>query len=245
MKVDLSGKVALVTGSAGGIGLAIADAFATNGAHVIYSDIDVPAVQQEAAKFPACRAYEMDVRKEDQVRSVVQQVMDEFGRIDILVNNAGVNTVKHRVTFDEFPASEWNWIMETDLNGVVLCSRIVAPIMVAQKAGRIIHISSICGLVALRLQSAYVAAKHAVVGLTRAMAIELAPQGVLVNAIAPGSTLSTATRNLFYGPDGKFVDRIQRILDHIPLGRPADAEEIAHGALFLAAPRVHTSPAPY
>jgi 3-oxoacyl-[acyl-carrier protein] reductase len=236
MKVDLSGKVALVTGSGGGIGLAIADAFAHNGAQVIYSDIDVPAVQKEAAKFPSCRAYELDVRKEEQVRAVVQQIVDEFGRIDILVNNAGVNTVQHRVTFEEFPASEWDWIVETDLNGVVVCSRVVSPIMVAQQAGRIINISSIAGLVALRLQSAYVVAKHAVVGLTRAMAIELAPKGVLVNAIAPGSTMSAATRQLFYGPDGKFVDRMQRILDHIPLGRPAQAEEIAHGALFLAAP---------
>ena len=120
MKVDLSGRIALVTGSGGGIGLATADALANNGAIVIYSDIDVPAVRKEAAKFPACRAYEMDVRNEDLVRSVVKQVMDEYGRIDILVNNAGINTVKHRVTFDEFPASEWDRIMETDLNGVVI-----------------------------------------------------------------------------------------------------------------------------
>ena len=236
MKVDLSGKVALVTGSGNGIGLAIADSYAQNGARVIYTDIDVPAVKKQAAKFPSCKAYEMDVRKEEQVKDVVKKITDEFGRIDILVNNAGVNTVKYRVDFDEFPKEEWDWIMETDLNGVVIVSRVVSPLMVAQKAGRIIHISSIAGLIALRLQSAYVAAKHALVGLTKAMAIELAPKGVLVNAIAPGSTLSEGTKKLFYGPDGKFVDRIQRILDHIPLGRPAEAEEIAHGALFLAAP---------
>jgi len=236
MKVDLSGKIALVTGAAGGIGLAIAEAFANNGAKVVYTDINVPELKKAVAKFPSCRGYEMDVRQEDQVRDVAKKIMDEFGRIDILVNNAGVNTIKYRVDFDEFPASEWDWIVGTDLNGVVICSRVVSPIMVQQKAGRIINISSIAGLVALRLQSAYVAAKHAIVGLTRAMAIELAPKGVLVNAIAPGSTLSTGTRALFYGPDGKFVERMQRIVDHIPLGRPAEAEEIAHGALFLAAP---------
>jgi NAD(P)-dependent dehydrogenase (short-subunit alcohol dehydrogenase family) len=236
MKVDLSGKIALVTGAAGGIGLAIADAFAGNGAQVVYTDIDVPVLKKEAAKFASARGYEMDVRREDQVREVVKQVMAEFGRIDILVNNAGINTVEHRVTFDEFPAAEWDRVMETDLNGVVICSRVVSPLMVAQKAGRIIHISSIAGLVALRLQSSYVAAKHAIVGLTRAMAIELAPKGVLVNAIAPGSTISSGTRKLFYGVDGRYVDRMQRIIDHIPLGRPAEAAEIAHGALFLAAP---------
>lgn len=236
MKVDLEGKVALVTGAAGGIGLAIADAFADNGAQVVYTDINVPDLKKAAAKSPACRGYEMDVRQEDQVRAVVKKIMDEFGRIDILVNNAGVNTVDYRVNFDQFPASEWDRIMETDLNGVVICSRVVAPIMVKQKAGRIINISSVCGLVALRLQSSYIAAKHAVVGLTKAMAIELGPQGVLVNAIAPGSTISEGTRKLFYGADGKYVDRMQRIMDHIPLGRPAEAREIAHGALFLAAP---------
>jgi len=236
MQVDLSGKIALVTGAARGIGLAIAEAFATNGARVVYTDINVPELKKAAAKFPGCRGYEMDVRQEAQVKEVVQKIMDEHDRIDILVNNAGINTVDYRVNFDQFPASEWDRIMETDLNGTVICCRVVSPIMVQQKAGRIINISSIAGLVALRLQSAYVAAKHAIVGLTRAMAIELAPDGVLVNAIAPGSTISEGTRALFYGPGGKYVERMQRIIQHIPLGRPAEAEEIAHGALFLAAP---------
>lgn len=236
MKVDLEGKIALVTGAAGGIGLAIADVFAQNGAKVIYTDIKVPELKKEAAKFPNCRGYEMDVRKEDEVKAIVKKVIDEFGRIDILVNNAGINTVDFRVNFDKFPADEWDRIMETDLNGVVIGCRVVAPIMVKQKAGRIINISSIAGLTALRLQSSYVAAKHAIVGLTKAMAIELAPDGVLVNAIAPGSTISDGTRKLFYGTDGKYVDRMQRIMDHIPLGRPAEATEIAYGALYLAAP---------
>ncbi len=236
IKVDLSGQVALVTGSGNGIGQAIGEAFALNGARVAYSDIDVPAAKKEAARFPGCKAYEMDVRKEDQVNAVIDSVVKEFGRLDIVVNNAGVNTMKYRVNFDQFPRSEWDWILETDLEGVYLVSHAAARVMVARKKGRIINISSIAGLVALRLQCAYVAAKHAIIGLTKAMALELAPHGVLVNAIAPGSTFSEATKKLFYGPDSAFKERMQRVLDHIPLGRAADTSEIAHGALFLAAP---------
>jgi len=236
MKVDLSGQIAVVTGAGHGIGLAIADAFATNGARVVYTDVDVPAAEKAAAKFAGCRAYELDVRKEEQVNFVIDATVEEHGRLDIVVNNAGVNTSKYRVTTDQFPRSEWDWIVETDLEGVYLMSHAAAKIMVAQGRGRIINISSIAGLIALRLQSAYVAAKHAVIGLTKAMAIELGPKGVLVNAIAPGSTMSEGTRSLFYGEDGLFKDWAKRIIEHIPLGRPAHAEEIAHAALFLAAP---------
>ncbi len=106
----------------------------------------------------------------------------------------------------------------------------------AQKSGRIINIASIAGLVPLRLQCAFVAAKAGVVNLTRAMALELGPHGILVNGIAPGSTLTEGTRKLFYGEDGAFRHSVQRMLDHIPLGRPGNVDEIAVAALFLADP---------
>ena len=108
--------------------------------------------------------------------------------------------------------------------------------MKKQGAGKIINIASIAGLVPLRLQCAFIAAKAGVVNLTKAMAIELGSSGILVNGIAPGSTLTDGTRKLFYGEDGSFRDSVQKLLDHIPLGRPAETEEIAHAALFLAAP---------
>ena len=236
IKVNLSGQVALVTGAAHGIGLAIADALAANDARVLYTDVNLAGAKESVAKYPSCKAVEMDVTDERQVDAVIQSVVKEFGRLDIVVNNAGVNTAKYRVTTEQFPRDEWDWIVHTDLDGVYIVSHAAARVMVAQKAGRIINISSIAGLVALRLQSAYVAAKHGVIGLTKAMAIELGPQGVLVNAIAPGSTLTEGTKKLFYGEDGKFRASMQRMLDHIPLGRPAYVEEIAHAALFLAAP---------
>lgn len=236
MQVNLSGKVALVTGAAHGIGKGIADALAANGARVIYTDVDLASAKQAAAAYPACKAVEMNVTDEQQVDAVIQSIVKEFGSLDIAVNNAGVNTVRNRVTVEQLPSDEWNRVLGVDLTGVYLVSHAAGRVMVAQKAGRIINISSIAGQVALRLQSPYVAAKHGVIGLTRAMAIELAPQGVLVNAIAPGSTLTEGTKRLFYGEDGAYREAAQRVVGHIPLGRPGTVEEIAHAALFLAAP---------
>jgi len=236
MQVELAGKVALVTGAGRGIGKGIADALAVNGARVIFTDVDLAPAKESASKYTSCKAVEMNVADEKQVNAVVQSIVDEFGGLDIVVNNAGVNTIKHRVTTEQLPSDEWNRIIGVDLTGVYLVSRAAGRVMVARKAGRIINISSIAGQVALRLQSPYVAAKHGVIGLTRAMAIELAPHGVLVNAIAPGSTLTEGTKQLFYGEDGAFREAAQRVIDHIPLGRPGTVEEIAHAALFLAAP---------
>ena len=162
----------------------------------------------------------MDVTKSADIDAVVKAVVTQFGRIDVLVNNAGVNTLAHRVPIDQFPRSEWDRILAVDVTGLYEVSRAVAAVMRAQKTGRIINIASIVGLVPLRLQCAFVAAKAGVVNLTRAMALELGPAGILVNGIAPGSTLTEGTRKLFYGDDGLFREAAQRMLDHVR-ARPA------------------------
>lgn len=144
--------------------------------------------------------------------------------------------MRDRVTIDRFPRSEWDRILAVDLTGLYDVSRFAARVMLSQNSGRIINIASIAGLVPLRLQCAFVAAKAGVVNLTKAMALELGPQGILVNGIAPGSTLTDGTRRLFYNEGGAFHDSVQRLLDHIPLGRPAHPREIAIAALFLADP---------
>jgi NAD(P)-dependent dehydrogenase (short-subunit alcohol dehydrogenase family) len=238
MNVDLNGRVALVTGAARGIGQAIGDAFAANGARVAYTDVDLEAAKLAAAQAAGGRgaALAMDVTDPAQIDAAIAWILAEWGCLDILVNNAGVNTLKHRVTIDAFPRQEWDWIRSVDLDGLFLVSQAAARVMRTQGSGRIINIASIAGLVPLRLQCAFVAAKAAVINLTKAMALELGPHGILVNGIAPGSILTDGTRKLFYGEDGQFKDSVQQMLAHVPLGRPGVPEEVAHGALFLAAP---------
>jgi len=228
MQVDLQGKVALVTGAGRGIGRAIADRFVANGARVVYSDIDYAAVREATAQETALH---LDVSDPESVQRGIDSVLASQGRLDILVNNAGINTLHHRVNIDRFPLEEWDRIVRVDLTGLFLMSQAAAIPMLAQGSGRIINIASVVGLVPLRLQSAFVAAKGGVVNLTRSMALELGSLGVLVNGIAPGSILTEGTRQLFYGEEGKFRDSVTTLLAHIPLGRPGTVEEVAHAAL--------------
>ena len=181
-------------------------------------------------------AVDMDISSESQVESGVAEVLKHFGRLDILVNNAGINTAKHRVNIDQFPLEEWERIVKVDLTGTYLVSKAAARAMIPQRAGRIINISSVLGVIPARLQCAFTAAKAGVVHLTRTMAIELAEHGVLVNCVAPGSTLTEGTKQLFYGESAAEKERAHRVLSHIPLGRPGTVEEMAHAVLFFAAP---------
>jgi 3-oxoacyl-[acyl-carrier protein] reductase len=236
MKVNLQAQVALVTGAAGGIGQSIASTLAGNGASVVYADINLDAARQSAMRTPGAIALHMDVTNEEEVEAVMAETLKRYGRLDILVNNAGINTMAHRVNIDQFPTEEWERILKVDLTGLFLVSKAGAKLMLPRRSGRIINISSVLGIVPARLQCAFVAAKAGVVNLTRAMALELGAQGVLVNCIAPGSILTEGTKELFYDTDGKFSDRVHAMLAHIPVGRPGSCDEIAHATLFLAAP---------
>jgi len=236
MKVDLEGKFALVTGAARGIGKSIADTLSANGARVAYADIDFKTAQESAANSPNALAIDVDISRESSVASAIEKVMKQFGRVDILVNNAGVNTAKHRVNIDQFPLEEWERIVKIDLTGTYLVSKAVVPVMMKQKAGRIVNIASVLGVIPARLQCAFTAAKAGVVHLTRTMAIELGEHGILVNCVAPGSTLTEGTKQLFYGETASEKDRVKRLLSHIPLGRAGTTDEMAHAVLFFAAP---------
>ncbi|QDU45562.1 3-oxoacyl-[acyl-carrier-protein] reductase FabG [Symmachiella dynata] len=236
MKVNLQDQVALVTGAAQGIGKSIAESLAANGARVVLTDVDFATVTETAAGHDGCLARQLDVTNPEQIAEVIAATVDKLGRLDIVVNNAGVNTMAHRVTIDEFPREEWDRLLNVDLNGLFAVSQAAARVMRGQGSGKIINIASVAGLVPLRLQCAFVAAKAGVINLTKAMAIELGQYGILVNGIAPGSIMTQGTRQLFYGEDGSFRDSVQQLLAHIPLARPGTTEEIAHAALFLAAP---------
>ena len=234
MHVDLQRQVALVTGSARGIGRAIADRLGREGAAVVYSDIVAPT---EAATEPRHSALALDVTDEAQIASAIEKIIDRYGKLDILVNNAGIGTgPEDRVDVDKVTTEQWDRVLRVDLTGVFLMSRAAAAPMIARKTGRIINIASAVGLVPVRLQSAYVAAKAGVANLTRSMALELARHGILVNAIAPGSTETEAWRGWIKDASSEQQALYARLLSHIPLGRPAKPEEIAHAALFLASP---------
>ena len=240
MNVDLRDQVAIVTGGAAGIGRAISSTLAENGARVVIVDVDSSRASSAAIEISAegrpCVEILADVSDAAQMARVSEQVLSRFGRLDILINNAGINTLRDRSPIHEYKLEDWNKILEVDLTGVFVASRALIPAMLRNKRGRIVNISSIAGLVPLRLQSAFVAAKAGVVNLTRSMALELGPQGILVNAVAPGSTLTAGTEALFYGPDGSYTEKAANLLSHIPLGRPARPEEIASVVLFLVAP---------
>ena len=239
MKVDLQGKVALVTGAARGIGKSIALLLASNGADIVLNDIDKVELKKAAEEIEAtgrrCATFVADIGDASQVRQMVEQVINTYGRIDILVNNAGINLLKEgRAPIHQYDDDNWHRVLRTDLDGVYLCSRAVTPHMVEAKRGKVINIASIAGLVPLRLQSAFVAAKAGMLNLTRSMALELAPHNINVNAVAPGSTLTEGTKSLFYSDDAEYQEQAKSLLSHIPMGRPATTDDIAYAVLFLA-----------
>lgn len=236
MKVDLRQQVALVTGAAQGIGLATAQLLAENGARVVISDIDEPAAIGSSINVDGSIPLRMDVSSPEEVEAGVQKIVRELGQIDILINNAGINSVNHRVPIDQFPIDEWDRIMAVDLRGVFLVSRAVVAVMRNQGQGRIVNIASVAGVVPVRLQCAYTTAKAGVISLTRSMAIELAPNNIAVNCVAPGSTLTAMTEPLFYGKNAVMAERATQMLRHIPAGRVGQTSEIAQAILFLVDP---------
>lgn len=237
MKVDLTDKVALVTGAGKGIGRSIADILTANGAYVAYTDIDEEFLIQNPPKGDAYSIYRLDVRNDDHIEETITSVVKKQGRIDILVNNAGGGDPDSRVTGDRMSVHSWAMAVDMNLNSPFkICKKVLTDSMIPRKSGRIVNIASIAGIVPLQLQCAYDASKAGLIHLTKALAVEMGEHGITVNAVAPGSTLTDATRKIFYSEDGSFADHAQRHLDHIPLGRPAQPEEIAHAVLFLVAP---------
>ena len=237
MKVELDGKVALVTGAGQGIGQAIADTLVRNGARVVYTDLNAASAQAAADAGVGVSAFALDVSDPADVAAGVARVLRDHGRIDILVNNAGIGgPAAERKTIVEFSLEHWDALLKIDLTGLFLMSREVARAMKAQRSGRIINIASVLGLVPARLQSSYIAAKAGVVNLTKAMALELAPHGVLVNAVAPGSTQTQGWEQWIRDAGSEALDLHARLMSHIPLGRPGTTQEMANAVLFLAAP---------
>src|SRR5947209_14871431 len=179
---ELAGKVALVTGAASGIGLAIARDFAEHGIKVTLADIDRERGQAAASELPGARFQAANMTSADDIARLVADTSADAGRIDILVNNAGI---QHVAPIEEFPEAKWRQIIDIMLTAPFLLTKAVLPGMYTRQWGRIVNIASIHGLVASRYKAAYISAKHGLIGLTRVTALEAGDHGVTCNAICP------------------------------------------------------------
>lgn len=204
----LSNQVAIVTGAAQGLGRAFCLRLAEEGARVLVADVNLDGATVTArelgdAGFPI----RVDVSKESDTLAMAQAALVRWGRIDVLVNNAGIYAGLTRKPFEEIPLDEWDRVMAVNLKGPWLCARAVVPAMKKQRRGKIINISSATYFSGSVHWAQYVASKAGVIGLTRVMAKELGEYGICANVIAPGFTLTDASRSLIADAESYAVDR--------------------------------------
>jgi 3-oxoacyl-[acyl-carrier protein] reductase len=218
-----SGKVAIVTGGSRGIGRSIVQALAREGAKVAFTYVQNKALADEVANGETVVGFQADVGNFDQAKDLVKQVKERFGRIDILVNNAGITRDKLLAMMSE---KDWDDVLDTNLKGVFNLSKHVAGLMIRQKSGSVLNITSISGIVGMPGQVNYSSSKAGMIGFTKAMAKELAKANVRVNALALGfvETDMTGVLNAEYKA---------KALEQIPLARFGKPDEMAEVALFL------------
>lgn len=196
MGQSLAGRVAIVTGGAGGLGLAFSEALAAEGVRVLLTDLNeskgnaaAQGIDPAGRRAVFCRA---DVSRRADARAIVDTAMGRFGQIDIVINNAGI---QHIAPIHEFPEDEWDRLIAVMLTGTFLITRYAMPHMIAQRRGRIINISSIHGQVASEFKSAYVAAKHGIIGFTKVLALEGAPHNITAVAVCPSYVRTPLVEN--------------------------------------------------
>jgi sorbitol-6-phosphate 2-dehydrogenase len=238
----LQDRIALVTGAGQGLGEAICQRLAREGAHVAAADLNVAGVERVAAAIVAqtdrrAIAVQVDVTDEAQVEAMVLRAVDEFGRLDILVSNAGVLIAE---AVDQFPAEKWRLVMNVNLFGYFLCAKHAARVMKAQGSGVILQVNSKSGKKGSYKNSAYAASKFGGVGLTQSIALELAEYGVRANAVCPGNLLdSPLWVDSLYAQYAKKWDITeeevrQRYVDQVPMKRGCTYEDVANVIVFLA-----------
>ena len=225
----LTGKTAIVTGGSRGIGRAVSLLLAREGANVaiVYAGNTAAAEetkQQAEALGAAAAVFQCDVADEQAVTVMVKAVKTQFGSVDILVNNAGITRDGLLMRMKE---ADWQAVLDTNLTGVYHCTKAVSKLMMKQRHGAVINLSSVVGETGNAGQANYAAAKAGIIGFTKAVAKELASRNIRVNAVAPGYVETDMTAGL---PDSAKED----MLRSIPLGRPATADDVAQAVLFLA-----------
>lgn len=224
----LEGKRALVTGGGTGLGLGITRAFVNAGAKVIITGRRKDVLQKATEEFDEGVDFiRNDITELDTLPGLVEHVEGHFGSIDILVNNAGINLKKPMIQVTD---EEFTRIIQTNVNGVFVLSREVAKKMIGRGGGTIINITSMAALYGITDVTAYTASKTAVLGMTKSMAVDLAPFGIRVNAIAPGFIDSPMLRKAFDSDP----NRRRRVLERTPMGSLGAAEDIAWAAVYLA-----------
>lgn len=229
----LQDKVALITGSAGGMGKAAAELFAREGASVIVTDVladegeeTARAIRDAGSKAIFVKA---DVSKEDEVKHLVARAIDAFGRIDVLYNNAGIMPADDGGAID-LSEAVWDRIMDVNLKSTFLCTKHVVPHMIEQKKGSIINVASFVALMGSTVpQDAYTASKGGMLSLTKSFAIQYGPHGIRCNAICPGPIETPLLRVLWTSEEARSLR-----LNRIPLGRFGEINDIIYMALYLA-----------
>ena len=223
--MDFSGKTVVVTGSARGIGRAIAEEFLKRNANVVICDIDQGGVEATVTELGGNTAgFKADVTQADDVATLFDKVVEKFGRVDVVVNNAGITRDALMIRMDE---KDWDLVLDINLKGAFLVTKTAGRVMMKQRYGRIVNISSVVGLMGNAGQSNYSASKAGLIGLTKSSAKELAPRGITVNAVAPGYIDTEMTRSLPEAAREAFLSQV-----HVKrMGLPAD---VATAVLFLA-----------
>lgn len=227
---DFSGKVVLITGGATGIGRATAQAFANAGAKVVIGDVDDRAAETAQLITDAggtARFVKTDVTNDESVKSLVQTAVDQFGTIDIAFNNAGV--LPPTAPLHKQSVEDWQRTLNVDATGVFLAMRHQIPVMLKAGGGSIVNTASVAGVTGDPDMTPYVAAKHAVVGLSKGAALDYATKGIRVNTLVPGLIRTSMTERWLNDPE-----IAPRVLADSPIGRAAEREEVAATVLYLS-----------